>query len=45
MTLLETAAHAADHTEPIIIALVAFGILLTLMAITVGYGSGRPHTQ
>ncbi|MDN5571393.1 MAG: hypothetical protein L0G22_09105 [Propionibacteriaceae bacterium] len=44
MTLLETAAHAADHTGSIIIGAVAFGLLLMLLGITVLFGSGRPHT-
>ena len=44
MTLLETAAHAADHTGSIIIGAVAFGALLALLGITVLFVSARPHT-
>ncbi|MFT3875366.1 MAG: hypothetical protein QM708_02905 [Propioniciclava sp.] len=45
-TLLEAAAHhGPDTTGAIVTGLVVFALLLSLLGITVGFGSARPHTK
>lgn len=44
MTLLETAAHAPDHGLALTVGIVAFACLAGLAAITMLFGSARPHT-
>lgn len=43
--LLEAAAHGGDMTGAIVTGLVVFAALLSLLAITVGFGTARPHTK
>ena len=45
MTTLYEAAHAVDTTGAIVTGLVVFALLLSLLGITVGFGTGRPHTK
>jgi len=40
----ETAEHADPAVSPILVGLIALGILLTLLIFTLGYGKGRPHS-
>ncbi|MFV0407071.1 MAG: hypothetical protein ACK5LN_09655 [Propioniciclava sp.] len=42
MTLLETAVNSS---LTLTIGLIAFGALVLMLAITVGFGSARPHSK
>ena len=49
MAILTVAAEESEVTRdlplpPIAIGLIAFGILLLLLFVTLSFGKGRPHT-
>ena len=43
-TVLETEAHRELPMDPAIIGLIAFGLLVLLLMITLSIGKGRPHS-
>ena len=49
MSILTAAAEGAEQTRdlplpPLAFGLIAFGILLALLFVTLSFGKGRPHT-
>ncbi len=49
MSIVHVVAEEAEQTRelplpPVMIGLLAFGILLLLLFVTLSFGKGRPHT-
>jgi len=40
----ETAEHGDPAVHPILVGVIASGLLMALLLFTLGYGKGRPHS-
>lgn len=44
LTAEETSEHGDPAVSPILVGLIALGLLVALLVFTLGYGKGRPHS-